>query len=738
MNIRRTIGNLSIKWKLSLLLAVPLALAGSSVTVYIAYTLQSSLKKEMAMRAEVLGAAIAERAAEPILLNDVITVDEIMRDCIKRPWVAYCAVKDREARVLAGSFEGPTPQGLLQSSRENRIYIPEYGELWEFSFPITEGEAGYLFIGLRWSPVRETIVNHIRNSIGIGLVLSLVFIGLSYAVSGRFLAPIVKLTSMTRRVAMGMTGDVILAQGPVCNELMNCEKSDCECFGDHTIPCWLRSGTLCLGEPSGVYAEKIRNCRLCQVYRQHHGDEVSEMIYHFNLMSMSLKKSEQDNERHIRDIESLNQSLKKSNIKLGMLLEASHLTSSTLELEQILSLSMKIILDVTNLRVGIILLLEKEPDKKCYEYFECNSYDCPAYKSTTACWRLSGTLCHGAGQVRSHISPAEEDCASVCLQNWPGDVREKISVCSRCILFADEILIPKMSEGLNGDPEIGKRMKNNAGSVHKALFTGCTIVLNSSENPFDLPMETATEIAMPLGMKEQIFGVIYLASDEEFHYTDEDIDFFQTLSETVSAGMVNSRIYEDVETSYLQTVTALSNAVEAKDEYTRGHSERVAEFSNVIAEACNLSRQDKEYLRFAAVLHDVGKIGIGRVLLNKQCKLDVGEEAEIRTHPEKGVRILEPVNFLKPVISAIRHHHERFEGGGYPEGLRGKEIPLKARILSIADAWDAMLSTRPYRKALTFEEARDELLRCSGSHFDPELVNAFITATENTTATAAQ
>ena len=194
---------------------------------------------------------------------------------------------------------------------------------------------------------------------------------------------------------------------------------------------------------------------------------------------------------------------------------------------------------------------------------------------------------------------------------------------------------------------------------------------------------------------------------------------------TVSEEDVSTRINEDMETSCLQIVTALSNAVEAKDEYTRGHSERVAKFSDSVAEECNLSRQERKYLLFAAILHDVGKIGIGRNILLKRCKLDPCEEEELRTHPEKGVRILEPVRFLNPILPVIRHHHERFDGSGYPEGLKGKEIPFKARILSITDAWDAMLSTRPYRRAVPFEAARAELLSCAGSHFDPELVAIF-------------
>lgn len=197
------------------------------------------------------------------------------------------------------------------------------------------------------------------------------------------------------------------------------------------------------------------------------------------------------------------------------------------------------------------------------------------------------------------------------------------------------------------------------------------------------------------------------------------------LPKTVSEKNVSTRIDEEMETSCLQIVTALSNAVEAKDEYTRGHSERVARFSDSIAEECNLSRHERKHMLFAAILHDVGKIGIGRNILLKRSKLDPCEEEELKTHPEKGVRILEPVRFLNPILPVIRHHHERFDGRGYPAGLKGEEIPFKARILSISDAWDAMLSTRPYRRAVPFETARAEILSCAGSHFDPELVAVF-------------
>jgi putative nucleotidyltransferase with HDIG domain len=145
-----------------------------------------------------------------------------------------------------------------------------------------------------------------------------------------------------------------------------------------------------------------------------------------------------------------------------------------------------------------------------------------------------------------------------------------------------------------------------------------------------------------------------------------------------------------------------------------------------MAGALGLSGQEKEHLNFAALLHDVGKIGINRDILRKRCALDKGEEDEMRSHPDKGVQILAPIHFLKPVISSIRHHHERFDGSGYPLGLKGGEIPFKARILSVADTWDAMRSDRPYRAALSAEGAKDEMLRHAGTQFDPEVVEALL------------
>jgi putative nucleotidyltransferase with HDIG domain len=178
--------------------------------------------------------------------------------------------------------------------------------------------------------------------------------------------------------------------------------------------------------------------------------------------------------------------------------------------------------------------------------------------------------------------------------------------------------------------------------------------------------------------------------------------------------------------TYLMTIEALAAAVEARDPYTHGHTRRVEQYAVLMAEVLKVSPADIEALRHACVLHDIGKIGIEDHILRKQARLDPGEEMRMQRHPLIGVDMLHGIDFLEPVLPLIRHHHERWDGNGYPNQLREDEIPLGARILAVADALDAMTSDRPYRPARTFEYAKGEILKGSGTHFDPEVVTSFI------------
>ncbi|MGC7880231.1 HD-GYP domain-containing protein, partial [Desulforudis sp. 1190] len=165
---------------------------------------------------------------------------------------------------------------------------------------------------------------------------------------------------------------------------------------------------------------------------------------------------------------------------------------------------------------------------------------------------------------------------------------------------------------------------------------------------------------------------------------------------------------------------------EAKDAYTRGHSVRVAKLARACARALGLNTEEQEQVYLAALLHDVGKIGVSEDVLLKPGRLDPAEWEEVKSHPVVGARIIEPARFPTAVIAAVRHHHEDYDGGGYPDGLAGEEIPLLARVIRVADTYDAMTSARPYRQALTPQQALEELRRWAGRQFDPRVVEAFL------------
>lgn len=186
------------------------------------------------------------------------------------------------------------------------------------------------------------------------------------------------------------------------------------------------------------------------------------------------------------------------------------------------------------------------------------------------------------------------------------------------------------------------------------------------------------------------------------------------------------QIFVNLKSTYLGTVEALVAALEAKDPYTRGHSERVAALAEKIGRRLKLSAGDLDILRYAGALHDIGKIGTARNVLRKPGKLSEEEYNRIRQHPELGALILQEIKFMDKVIPVVFHHHEHVDGKGYADGFKGEEIPLLARILAVADAYDAMTSPRPYRPAMTPAVACQELIACSGSQFDHQVVNAFI------------
>ena len=188
--------------------------------------------------------------------------------------------------------------------------------------------------------------------------------------------------------------------------------------------------------------------------------------------------------------------------------------------------------------------------------------------------------------------------------------------------------------------------------------------------------------------------------------------------------------FADQQRAYEATLRMLCQAVETKDFYTRGHSERVSRGSVMIARAIGMRPERVEAIRFAGMLHDVGKLGVPTKVLQKSGKLTEEEYAAIQLHPMRGLEIIQEIGFLDEALAGIMHHHERIDGRGYPMGLAGDEIPEFARVLAVADAFDCMTSTRSYRGARSVADAVTELRRCSGTQFDPAFVDALVAAVE--------
>ncbi len=258
-------------------------------------------------------------------------------------------------------------------------------------------------------------------------------------------------------------------------------------------------------------------------------------------------------------------------------------------------------------------------------------------------------------------------------------------------------------------------------------------------------------ICVPCYFKRELFGILVLGekiSGEPF--TREEMGFFMTLANNAAMAIANAQLIENLHQKveeikdlylkehsiFIHTAIALAAAIDARDAYTHGHTERVTSYSLAIAKELHGLPEIAEYsnfretLQIAALLHDIGKIGIPDRLLNKHNKLTPEEYEEIKMHSIIGATILSPIRELRDVSREVRAHQECYDGSGYPDGLKGNDIPLVARIIGVADAFDAMTTNRAYRKERSIEDALEELKRCSGTQFDPVIVGAFLLAFE--------
>lgn len=239
-------------------------------------------------------------------------------------------------------------------------------------------------------------------------------------------------------------------------------------------------------------------------------------------------------------------------------------------------------------------------------------------------------------------------------------------------------------------------------------------------------------LCVPLNSSEGVLGAITVGShDPSFRFGSDDVRLLSTIANHVTIAVGNIELFSSLQDAYLATVRSLAAAVDAKDPFTRGHSDRVAAYAVAIAKELELSYDQQVALEMAAYLHDIGKIGVREEILLKPGKLSNAEMSLMRHHPLIGANILKPVGFPWPITPVVRHHHERWDGQGYPAGLRGEEIPFLARVLTVADSYEAMVSDRPYRRGRTSQEAMQELQVCAGAQFDEKIVDAFVRVLES-------
>lgn len=282
-----------------------------------------------------------------------------------------------------------------------------------------------------------------------------------------------------------------------------------------------------------------------------------------------------------------------------------------------------------------------------------------------------------------------------------------------------------------GDESIQKLVSDHIySSCQKTVNTKCPMIFNDPDPDYSSNDRTMkSSLCQPLMARGKILGALIVVRTRNPHpFSQGQLTGLGLLASKAAAAIESSNLYEDLKETYIATVEALANAIEARDTYTRGHTERVYVLSKILADELGWTEAELGDLRIGGVLHDIGKIGVPDSILNKSGRLTDEEFEIMRTHPEKGARMVESIPFLRTALPYIKYHHERHDGKGYPYGLKGDEIPLPGRLLAVVDTLDAVTSDRPYRKGRPLAEAIEEIKNHSGTQFNPEIVDACLNA----------
>lgn len=233
-------------------------------------------------------------------------------------------------------------------------------------------------------------------------------------------------------------------------------------------------------------------------------------------------------------------------------------------------------------------------------------------------------------------------------------------------------------------------------------------------------------LSVPILFYDEVLGTLTVYGKEPRPFTPNEKRLLSTFAMQTALAIKNTQLHESTQIGYLNTINALVMAMEARHSYTRGHAERVTRYALEVGRKVGITEGEMDSIRYTGKLHDIGKIAVPDHILDKPGKLTVAERAQIELHPTRGAEMLESLKFLHNGICVVRNHHERFDGRGYPDGLMGESIPLIARVVSLADAFDAMTTDRSYRKAMSVPDAILEIKRHTGTQFDPRISEAFL------------
>ena len=265
----------------------------------------------------------------------------------------------------------------------------------------------------------------------------------------------------------------------------------------------------------------------------------------------------------------------------------------------------------------------------------------------------------------------------------------------------------------------------------RAVAEKDTVVCNKDDLS-DMPPPTSESerfhncVTAPVVLMKNFDGIVIVADKMSGDFNEDDVETLLSVGDQAAVAVENVRLQRELQSAYLSTVSMLADAVEAKDPYTHGHCEMVSRYARLTAERLGLGDDDLSLVCYGALLHDVGKIGVSDGILNKPGPLLPEERELVRSHVRVGHDLLARVPALNPIADVVLHHHEWYDGSGYPEGLKGENIPVAARVVCVVDAYCAMITKRSYKEAYSDARAREELQRCSGTQFDPKVVAAFL------------